>query len=41
MIQVQDYLDSKAAVARIAEGNLSNVKSAGSGLFEYKIDAGP
>jgi putative addiction module killer protein len=29
------------AVVRIAAGNLSNVRSVGSGLFEYKIDVGP
>jgi putative addiction module killer protein len=29
------------ALARLAGGNFSNVKGVGSGLFEYKIDAGP
>lgn len=40
-------LDSNAAarvttaLARIELGNFSNVKSVGSGVFEYKIDFGP
>jgi putative addiction module killer protein len=29
------------ALTRLAEGNFSNVKGVGSGLFEYKIDFGP
>lgn len=29
------------ALARIEQGNFSNVKSVGSGVFEYKIDFGP
>lgn len=29
------------ALTRIALGNLSNVRGAGSGVFEYKIDFGP
>ena len=29
------------ALARIEQGNLSNVKSVGGGVFEYKIDFGP
>lgn len=42
-----DGLDSAAAVkvtialARIGEGNFSNVKSVGAGVHEYKIDFGP
>ena len=30
-----------SAVNRIAQGNLSNVKGVGSGVFEYRIDFGP
>lgn len=29
------------AVARMEQGNLSNVKAVGEGVFEYKIDFGP
>src|SRR5476651_43154 len=29
------------AVTRIAQGNLSNVKGVGFGVYEYKIDFGP
>lgn len=29
------------ALARIEQGNFSNVKGVGSGVFEYKIDFGP
>jgi putative addiction module killer protein len=29
------------AIARIGQGNLSNVKSVGEGVLEYKIDFGP
>lgn len=29
------------AVTRIGQGNLSNVKSVGSGVLEYRIDYGP
>ncbi len=29
------------AVARMAQGNLSNVKPVGSGVLEYRIDFGP
>jgi len=29
------------ALTRMAHGNLSNVKGAGAGVFEYRIDAGP
>jgi putative addiction module killer protein len=42
-----DDLDAKAAakvtiaVARIEQGNLSNVKGVGSGVFEFKINFGP
>lgn len=28
-------------LVRLEQGNLSNVKSVGSGVFEYKIDFGP
>jgi putative addiction module killer protein len=30
-----------AALARIQQGNFSNVKGAGAGVFEYRIDFGP
>jgi putative addiction module killer protein len=42
-----DDLDERAAakvstaLTRVANGNLSNVKSIGSGVFEYRIDSGP
>jgi putative addiction module killer protein len=29
------------AIARMAQGNLSNVKSVGGGVLEYRIDFGP
>jgi len=29
------------ALTRLAQGNLSNVKGVGSGVFEYRIDFGP
>ena len=29
------------ALARIRQGNLSNVKGVGAGVFEYRIDFGP
>jgi putative addiction module killer protein len=29
------------AIARMGQGNLSNVKSVGGGVLEYKIDFGP
>jgi putative addiction module killer protein len=29
------------AIARMAEGNLSNLKGVGGGVFEYRIDFGP
>ena len=29
------------AIARLEQGNLSNVKSVGEGVLEYKIDFGP
>jgi putative addiction module killer protein len=29
------------AVTRMAQGNLSNVKGVGSGVFEYRLDFGP
>jgi putative addiction module killer protein len=34
---------AKVAVAgmRIGQGNLSNVKSVGAGIYEYKLDFGP
>jgi putative addiction module killer protein len=30
-----------AALERIADGNLSNIKAIGNGVLEYKIDFGP
>lgn len=42
-----DELDARAAakvtvaLARIEQGNLSNVKAVGSGVHEYRIDFGP
>jgi putative addiction module killer protein len=30
-----------AALARIQQGNLSNAKGVGSGVYEYRIDFGP
>jgi putative addiction module killer protein len=42
-----DHLNAPAAakvataLTRLASGNFSNVKSVGSGLFEYRIDFGP
>ncbi len=42
-----DDLDPQAAakvsvaVVRIGQGNLSNVKGVGSGVFEYKLNHGP
>jgi putative addiction module killer protein len=29
------------AITRIAQGNLSNAKAVGGGVFEFKIDFGP
>ncbi len=42
-----DRLDARAAakvatsVVRMEQGNLSNAKGVGSGVFEYRIDFGP
>jgi putative addiction module killer protein len=42
-----DQLDANAsakvtfAITRISQGNLSNAKSVGRGVFEFKIDFGP
>jgi len=42
-----DHLNVKAAVKvstalhRMAQGNFSNVKGVGAGVFEYRIDFGP
>jgi putative addiction module killer protein len=30
-----------SALARLAQGNFSNVKGAGAGVLEYRIDFGP
>jgi putative addiction module killer protein len=30
-----------AALARIQQGNLSNAKGVGAGVYEYRIDFGP
>jgi putative addiction module killer protein len=34
-------LNAQAAATRVSQGNLSNVKSVGAGLHEYRIDFGP
>ena len=42
-----DRLDARAAarvataLVRMEQGNLSNVKGVGSGVFEFRIDSGP
>lgn len=42
-----DDLDPRAAakitvaLSRLGQGNLSNVKGVGAGVFEYKVDFGP
>jgi putative addiction module killer protein len=40
-LNVQAAVKVTAALERIAAGNLSNVKSVGDGVLEYKIDFGP
>lgn len=40
-LNVQAAAKVASALERMADGNLSNVKSVGSGVFEYKIDFGP
>ena len=40
-LNVQAAAKVATALERIADGNLSNVKSAGQGVLEYKIDFGP
>lgn len=42
-----DYLDARAAAKvstvlyRLEQGNFSNTKGVGGGIFEYKLDFGP
>jgi len=36
-----DPQDAATAVTRMAQGNLSNAKSVGAGVQEYRIDFGP
>jgi putative addiction module killer protein len=40
-LNVQAAAKIATALERIADGNLSNVKPVGSGVFEYKVDFGP
>ena len=40
-LNVQAAAKVVTAVERIAAGNLSNVKSVGNGVLEYKVDFGP
>lgn len=40
-LKVQVAAKVAMALERIADGNLSNVKSVGNGVFEYKVDSGP
>lgn len=40
-LNVQAAAKIATALERIADGNLSNVKPVGSGVFEYKLDFGP
>jgi putative addiction module killer protein len=40
-LNVQAAAKVATALERIADGNLSNVKPAGQGVLEYKIDFGP
>jgi putative addiction module killer protein len=40
-LDVQAAAKVTVALARIEQGNLSNVKGVGSGVFEYRIDFGP
>jgi putative addiction module killer protein len=40
-LNIQAASKVATALERIADGNLSNVKPVGAGVFEYKIDFGP
>ncbi len=40
-LNVQAAAKVATALERIADGNLSNVKTVGSGVLEYKVDFGP
>jgi putative addiction module killer protein len=40
-LNVQAAAKVTTALERMAAGNLSNVKSVGSGVLEYKVDFGP
>jgi putative addiction module killer protein len=40
-LNVQAAAKVTTALERIADGNLSSVKSVGAGVLEYKIDFGP
>ena len=40
-LNVQAAAKVATALERIAEGNLSNVKTVGNGILEYKVDFGP
>ena len=40
-LNVQAAAKVATALERISDGNLSNVKSVGSGVLEYRIDFGP
>jgi putative addiction module killer protein len=40
-LNVQAAAKVTTALERIADGNLSNVKGVGGGVFEYRIDFGP
>jgi putative addiction module killer protein len=40
-LDVQAAAKVTTAITRLSLGNFSNVKGAGAGVFEYKIDFGP
>jgi len=40
-LNVQAAAKVATALERIADGNLSNVKTVGNGVLEYKVDFGP
>jgi putative addiction module killer protein len=40
-LDVQAGAKAAVAIARLEQGNLSNVKSVGEGVLEYRIDWGP
>ena len=40
-LNVQAAAKVASALERVAEGNLSNIKTVGHGVLEYKIDFGP